>query len=239
MTAPTSVVLSDLDDTLFDHTRATRTALGVVRTAIPGLEAWSHDELHARHADLLERLHLDVVAGRLAIDDARIERFRRLLADAGAEAASDRAPDVARRYRREYELASQPVAGALELMTQLKRAGAVIVIVTNNVVAEQRLKLARCGLAGLVDELVTSEEVGVSKPDARIFLEALTRARAQPADAVMLGDGWATDIEGALSAGVRPVWLNRFGRPRPIASVQEITSFEPVERAVGALLHGR
>ena len=214
------VILSDLDDTLFDHTRATRSALEAVRAATPGLAPLSIDDLHHQHAEILELLHVEVVVGRIAIDDARIERFRRLLVAAGADRAADHAPDVARRYRREYEVASQPVAGAVELLTRLKHAGALVVIVTNNIVAEQRLKLARCGLAGFVDELVTSEEVGVSKPDPRIFQEALDRARAAPPDAVMLGDAWATDIEGALASGIRPVWLNRFGRARPIASVR-------------------
>lgn len=230
------VILSDLDDTLFDHTRATRTALAVVRAATPGLAPLSIDDLHHQHAEILEVLHVEVVAGRVAIDDARIERFRRLLAAAGVDRAADQAAEVARRYRREYEVASQPVAGAVELLTRLKHAGALVVIVTNNVVAEQRLKLARCGLADLVDALVTSEEVGVSKPDPRIFTVALDRARAAPTDAVMLGDAWATDIEGALASGIRPVWLNRFDRARPIASVEEIASLEPVEHALGVLL---
>ena len=230
------VILSDLDDTLFDHTRATRTALEVVRAATPGLAPLSIDELHHRHAEILELLHVEVVVGRLAIDDARIERFRRLLVAAGADRAADHAPDAARRYRREYGVAAQPVAGAVELLTRLKHAGALVVIVTNNIAAEQRLKLARCGLADLVDELVTSEEVGVSKPDPRIFQEALDRARAEPPDAVMLGDAWATDIEGALASGIRPVWLNRFGKTKPNGSVVELTSLEPVDEAVELLL---
>ena len=79
---------------------------------------------------------------------------------------------------------------------------------------------------------MTSEEVGVSKPDPRIFQEALDRARAEPPDAVMLGDAWATDIEGALASGIRPVWLNRFGETRPIGSVVELTSLEPVDEAL-------
>ena len=82
------VILSDLDDTLFDHTRATRTALEVVRAATPGLAPLSIDDLHHRHAEILELLHVEVVVGRLAIDDARIERFRRLLVAAGADRAA-------------------------------------------------------------------------------------------------------------------------------------------------------
>ena len=55
-------------------------------------------------------------------------------------------------------------------------------------------------------------------------------------DAVMLGDAWATDIEGALASGIRPVWLNRFGKTKPNDSVVELTSLEPVDKAVELLL---
>ncbi len=237
MAVPTRVVLSDLDDTLFDHTYATRTALRALRSDAPSFEAWTDDELHVRHGDILEVLHLDVVAGRLGIDDARIERFRRLLTAAGAERASEYAPAMARRYRQEYQTASQPVAGAIAFLRELKRSGAFVAVVTNNIVVEQRLKLTRCGFDGLVDALITSEEVGVSKPDVEIFQAALDCAAAAPDSAVMVGDAWATDIEGALAAGIRPVWLNRFGKTRPRdVTVAEIQSLEPLEQTMAVVL---
>ena len=65
--------------------------------------------------------------------------------------------------------------GAFELLTLMKAAGVSVVIVTNNNVLEQELKLRLLGLAGLVDALVTSEEVGCSKPDSGIFHAALKR----------------------------------------------------------------
>ncbi|MFI5177665.1 MAG: HAD family hydrolase [Vicinamibacterales bacterium] len=237
MTSPTTrVVLSDLDDTPFDHAHATRAALRALHASTAVFGRWSMDELGARHSEELEVLHADVLAGRRSIETARIERFRRLLAAAGADRPSDAAPDVAGRYRQAYEHAWQPVAGAKAFLERVTRLGAVVVIVTNNVVQEQREKLARCGLTGLVTALVTSEELGVSKPDVAIFHEALARVQAETAAAVMVGDAWATDIEGARSAGIRAVWLNRHGAARPDASVQELRSLEPAEDAVRVVL---
>ncbi|HUL72635.1 MAG TPA: HAD family hydrolase [Vicinamibacterales bacterium] len=237
MTRPrTRVVLSDLDDTLFDHAHATRAALDALHSSIAAFHAWSLDELDRRHRDELEVLHLDVLAGGRSIESARIERFRRLLAAAGADRPLEQAGDLARRYRHAYERSWQPVAGALEFLEQITRAGASVVIVTNNVVQEQRDKLARCGLAGLVTALVASAEIGVSKPDVAIFHEALRRAGAEPEDAVMVGDAWSTDIVGARAAGIRAVWLNRFGTPRPDASVHELRSLEPAEVATRVVL---
>ena len=122
--------------------------------------------------------------------------------------------------------------GAIALATALKRAGVAFVIVTNNVTSEQRLKLDRCGLRPYVDALITSEDVGVTKPDARIFETALAAAGVTPAEAVMLGDSWLTDVAGARASGVRAVWLNRAGAVAPDSSagaaVAEIQSLEPL-----------
>jgi putative hydrolase of the HAD superfamily len=230
------VVLSDLDDTLFDHAHATRQALARLRDVTPDLARWSLDQLDARHGELLEELHAEVVAGRVPIEAARAERFRRLLSSASGGRRTTAAADAAQLYRREYEAAWQPIAGAIALVAAIKAAGVHLVVVTNNVVHEQRIKLDRCGLALYVDAMVTSEEAGLSKPDPRIFHEALARVGAEPAEAVMLGDAWATDIAGAQAAGVRAVWFNRPGAPSPDLSVPELRALDPTADALRVLL---
>ena len=102
MTTPVRGVLFDLDDTLFDHNFSTNCATAALLGSEPALAVWSLEELRRRHSELLETIHREVVAGRLSIDDARRERFRRLLADAGAdEEALGRASAAASRYREE------------------------------------------------------------------------------------------------------------------------------------------
>jgi putative hydrolase of the HAD superfamily len=184
---------------------------------------------------LLDRLHLEVLNGRMSIDDARIERFGTLVRDAGGASSPERAINLARCYRQTYERVWQVVPGALALAAAIRDAGLKLVIVTNNVVSEQRLKVDRCGLAPLIDVLLASEEAGFLKPDPRIFEIALSRVHARADEAVMLGDAWATDIEGARAAGIRAVWLNRRGLERPDRSVIEIQSLEPAAAVLRAL----
>ncbi|MCI4362579.1 MAG: HAD-IA family hydrolase, partial [Thermoplasmata archaeon] len=87
--------------------------------------------------------------------------------------------------------------------------------------------------------LWTSEYAGVEKPDPEIFRRALDLAGAEAADAVMVGDNWDADVQGALAAGIRPVWLNPTGRPRPrgVPAVTELRGLRPV-RDVGRRLVG-
>jgi putative hydrolase of the HAD superfamily len=238
MRPPVRAVLSDLDDTLFDHRHATRQALVRVRDAAPALERWALDELEARHSEVLEALHLEVLAGRVPVDAARAERFRRLLVAAGSDRPVERAAEIAGRYRSAYEQSWQPVEGAAAFARAIREAGLGLVVVTNNVVHEQVRKLAHCGLTDLVDALVTSEEVGASKPDVRIFREALERARVPAAATVMLGDAWHSDVAGARAAGIRAVWFNRFGAASPDPSVPELQALDPAADALRTLLGG-
>lgn len=221
MTSGLKAVLFDLDDTLFDQTLTSRAALSRVREAHPEFSTCALEDLVARHYVVLEELHARVLAGEITIEEARVERFTRLLAaaGAGATAAAERAVVVAATYRRAYEASWQLVAGASALVDAVRQQGLAVVVVTNNSVAEQRLKLDRLGMTPRVDALVTSEEVGAAKPAPEIFRAALGAASARPSEAVMLGDSWAADIEGARAAGIRAVWFNRTGTEAPDPTV--------------------
>src|SRR3954467_2962532 len=77
----TQAVLFDLDDTLFDHRNSARAALlDVHRAHAAQIEFARLEQSHSHPPHIL---HLEGLAGRLSIDDARRERFRRIFADAG------------------------------------------------------------------------------------------------------------------------------------------------------------
>jgi FMN phosphatase YigB (HAD superfamily) len=114
-----TAVLLDLDDTLFDHWACTRAALEDLREQFPVLGLVPAAAVEAEHGRLLEQLHLRVLAGGLTVDQARVERFRRLLAFAGGSAAEEAAADAAAAYRTAYLAHWRPVDGALELLRAL------------------------------------------------------------------------------------------------------------------------
>ncbi len=221
-------LLCDLDDTLFDHAGATRDALAAVRETTAAFQVWSLDDFDRHHRVVLEALHLEVLAGRSTVEDARVERFRQLLLAVNVdESRADVLDGVSWAYRRAYEAAWRMVPGALSLMAAVKVAGWHVVIVTNNVVREQRLKVERGGLTPYVDVLVTSEEFGASKPDPRIIHHAIERAGSAREHAVMFGDSLTTDIAAGRAAGVRTVWFNRWGAASPDPLLAEVASLEP------------
>ena len=233
----TRAVLFDLDDTLFDHRGCAREALAGVQQEHDALRALPFESLERAHAGFLEELHLDVMVGRVPIESARIERFRRLLEAVGAADAGSRASGLAAIYRETYRGRRRAVAGEAALMAAIKRR-ATLAIVSNNLLDEQQDKLRACGLEEFVDALVVSEEVGVSKPDPAIFRVALDRLHVRADDAVMVGDSWAADVEGAIAAGIRAIWFNPAGAAAPNieTSVTELRTLEPADAVMRIIL---
>ena len=228
-------VLFDLDDTLFDHRRSARAALaGVHREHAAHVDFAQFEAHHSHH---LEDLHGEVLAGRLSIDDARRERFRRVFEAVDIRVDATNIERIAGAYRRGYVSARRVVEGAAALLAAVRRH-ARVAIVSNNVLEEQREKLHFCGLASLVDELVVSEEVGVSKPEPGIFQVALSRLGVDAAQAVMFGDSWSADVVGAARAGIRAVWFNprRAAKPADPAGVPEVFALTPPEDVLPVLL---
>jgi putative hydrolase of the HAD superfamily len=220
-------VLFDLDDTLFDHDACARDALEAVQACHPSLGAIAFPSLERTHAQFLEQLHEDVVFGRMALDDARRERFRRLFDAAGVQAGSDLVERAAVAYRERYLAARRAISGAATLLPLIK-ARARVGIVSNNLLEEQKDKLRCCGLDRLIDALIVSEEAGVSKPDPAIFEMALDRLGCTADEAVMIGDSWSADVVGARAAGIRAIWFNRHGAVPPDSErTRQIAALEP------------
>lgn len=93
-------------------------------------------------------------------------------------------------------------------LSSLRSAG-VRVAVVSNICHDVRWLLAREGILPLVDTVVLSFEVGVVKPDRRIFAAALDGLGGiAPERALMVGDAWRDD-GAAAGHGIRSLVLPR------------------------------
>jgi putative hydrolase of the HAD superfamily len=114
------------------------------------------------------------------------------------------------KMRRNHELYPDVVPALEALAGRFKLA-----IVTNGDTTTQRAKIEATGLAPLVNAILVSGELGVGKPDPRIFDRALAMLDVPPRQAVHVGDSLEADVAGARASGIGAVWVNRSGVPAP------------------------
>ena len=94
----------------------------------------------------------------------------------------------------------------------------------------------RCGLPDRFSFVVFSQDVGVEKPAAGMFLAACEQAGCAPCELMHVGDSLEADVAGAYGIGAISVWLNRDGVSNTcdIVPHHEIRSLEEIEDIVRA-----
>lgn len=122
-------------------------------------------------------------------------------------AAIDAALTELQRYHAEHNLWERVPDGVIPALQRLRASGRKLVVVSN---ANGRIAaaLGRTGIAPHVDVIIDSFDMGVEKPDPRLFELALTRAGARAATTLHVGDLFHTDVVGARAAGIRAVLLD-------------------------------
>ncbi|MCD6358622.1 MAG: HAD family hydrolase [Dehalococcoidia bacterium] len=96
----------------------------------------------------------------------------------------------------------------LPTVSKLKEQGLALGMITNNT-KEIHKSCEMLGLTQYLGTAITSDEVGVGKPDLRIFNAALEQVKVKAEEAMHVGDQYNSDVEGARRAGIQPVLLDR------------------------------
>lgn len=199
----------DIDNTLYNYDAAHQTAFQALtedacRTL--GLPAEAFSALH-REAG---RVQQDRAGRQSAAIHNRLIRYQILLEQIGQPISY--APQMAERYWSTFLSHMRPAPGAEACLSLLKRMGLPVGIGTNMTAEGQFAKLERLGLLRYVDFMVTSEEAGAEKPDARLFGLCVRKAGCAAGACAFVGDSWKHDVSGARQAGLRPVWLSPDGQ---------------------------
>ncbi|WP_326634836.1 HAD family hydrolase [Nonomuraea fuscirosea] len=113
-------------------------------------------------------------------------------------------------YRRRMPHLVRCYPGVPEALAELRAAGWRVGIVTNGMADNQLGKLRRTGLAEVVDGYAVSGAEGISKPDSALFHIAAERCGASLTEGGwMVGDNPIADVQGAQTAGLRAIWIDR------------------------------
>jgi len=97
--------------------------------------------------------------------------------------------------------------GAVELLDFLKGKGYILVVISNND-GKTEEKCEEVGIREYFDIIIDSTNIGLIKPDARIFQFVLEKLKLSNSQAIHIGDLYGSDVMGGLNAGIDVIWLN-------------------------------
>jgi putative hydrolase of the HAD superfamily len=102
----------------------------------------------------------------------------------------------------------RPFAKTLDILIYLKSKGYRLAVISNGRTIKQWEKLVRLNLNHFFDEIITSEEVSIEKPNKGIFDEALKKMNVKAENSIMIGNKFDVDVLGGLNAGMDGILVN-------------------------------
>jgi len=226
-------VLFDLDDTLHDDTLAYQRAARRVAHDVAAERAIDTERLFEAYVEQVQTFWQGLSSATLGtpLVGLRARMWYAALCEIGIDdtALAERCGADYNRYRRDF-LELWP--GAALLLARLRLQGRKLAMITNGFAETHREKIAILQLEEAFDEIFIADEVGMVKPDPRIFQLAASRLGVAPERCAMVGDRYDRDIRGGHDAGMFTVWMNvrdetvPAGGPQPNAIVRTIAEVE-------------
>ena len=181
--------------------------------AVAAVRAFVLEKPESRDAERIP-LFFDTLLSGLGIADAAARR-------AGMGAVSEE--------HRKLNLWSRRAHRALEALGALRARGYRMAVISN---ADGRVRglLEEAGLTGYLEFVVDSADVGIEKPDPRIFRSATERMGLEPSACAYVGDIYEIDVVGARGAGLEPVLIGDGPAPagtRRVADFDELLVLLP------------
>lgn len=203
-------ILWDLDRTLWDFEYNSRKVL--LRLAEEYIPSADHDRFLSSYARANDMLWTDYEAGRIDKETLRKLRFSIPLEESGITDA-DTVSAMAEAYLEGMLNEDRLCDNALEVLDYMKGLGCRMAVLTNGFSGTQHGKLKRSGIDGYFDAVVISEETGYHKPSPGAFRKGLESIGGKKEEAVMIGDSFTNDIEGAMIFGIDQIYYNPKGLP--------------------------
>jgi YjjG family noncanonical pyrimidine nucleotidase len=194
--------LIDADSTLFDFPRAERDALFEALVDLP--PSSRTEEVYAAYTRINARLWKLFEEGRIDQADLKQSRFRILLEEMGLKADPALLAEL---YMNRLGRKGYLLPGARDVLQNLS-GRAALALLTNGLASVQRGRVGQAGIEPFFRTIVISEEVGLAKPDPRIFRLAVERLGIPAAGILCVGDSPSTDIRGGHMAGLDTCWYH-------------------------------
>lgn len=195
-------LLLDLDNTLYDYNVAHEYAVFSVTKYFTQLHKIDEIEFYNLYNVSRSEIHNDLKG--TASSHSRILYFQRLNEKLSLNPLKY-SIDLEKIYWNSFMEKMILFEGVIEMLNIYKKRICIITDLTTQI---QHKKILKLNLEKFIDKIVTSEEVGVEKPNPKIFNKSIEKLNLGKNNVCMIGDNFKKDIQGAIDLGIKSVWLN-------------------------------
>lgn len=197
------ILIFDADETLFDFKKAEKEAFreSILEFGINYDESY-HFEIYKI---INNNIWKELEQGLITQSELKIERFKRL---SNKLQISFDEVEFANVYMNHLSNGSFLFEDSFDLIKSIKDKYKLIIL-TNGLTAVQEKRIKKSSIAKYFDNIVISENVGISKPNPAIFEYALKDINnINKNEILIIGDSLSSDIQGGINFEIDTCWYN-------------------------------
>lgn len=197
------IIIFDADETLFDFKKSEKDA---IKNTMIEFNIDYNENYHLKiYQDINTAIWKEFENGFITQKKLKVDRFKRLSDKLDIKFDENK---FAKSYIMHLANASFLYEDSMELVKSLYNDYKLIII-TNGLKDVQDNRIRNSTIAKYFQSIVVSEEVGVSKPDSKIFEHALRNINyTNKSKILMVGDSLTSDIQGGINFGIDTCWYN-------------------------------
>ena len=208
------LVLIDLDDTLFDYSKAEKLAFRNTFEEMGFFEESKmekdkreriYKEIKERYKVINLQLWKDLENGVVDKNRLKVVRFEKIIDEFDLKYSSEKMSEI---YLKKLGEGIFPFE-ATEKLCKYLHSKYKVGIITNGIKEVQYPRIRNSVIAKYIDKIIVSDEVGVNKPDKKIFEHAVNYfGILDKNEVIMIGDSLGADIKGGQNSGIDTCWVN-------------------------------
>jgi putative hydrolase of the HAD superfamily len=224
------VIFFDLDDTLLDDLAAKNHYMPKLYHHFIDCIKYNENEFYAKWKEAVPKYHNKYTNGEMTFEEQRAKRVQEAFGN--SDLPESKVSEVVKVFDKYFKEGWKPFPDTNRILNFLKsfRKG----IITNGSSKQQNEKIDILGIRNYFECILISEEVGISKPDERIFKMGCDRLDCSPSECLYIGDSWEIDVLGSNNASMKPIWFNRYKKPipEPIEGLLIIEELNEIEKII-------
>ncbi len=218
------MIFFDIDDTLLDHSKSEYLGVEAFYNRYAHEISLSSNKFYMLWKQASDKYFNKYLSGEITFEEQRLERIKEIYTYFGINLLNNDAKIRFSYYLNKYEEKWVAFEDVTPCLNELY--GHKLGIISNGNLQQQILKLKRMGIINSFSNIITSGDLGVVKPNVKIFEKACILVNESPQNCYYIGDNLNTDILPCKEIGIKAIWINRRNESSYLSDITTINSLD-------------